>query len=310
MKKVSIIIPVYNCAEYLCECLNSVINQTFGIENIEVIIINDGSTDDSNNIINSYLKRYNDWIFINQENKGVSAARNIGLDICNCDYIMFLDSDDYLDKNAVQQLYDSVTKNNNIQMSIGRMQAIDEKGFVNYYTDKIINKNMVTKYSKYKKIINVIGPCSKLYRKKFIGKTRFILDVKHEDVYFSSYLILKNCLFSINKNITYYRRIRKSENISITQNLTLDTLNDLIINYHQLLEKIEYNFLFYLFVIRKINKYLYSKISKKFWKDGYIQIERFIYETCKRHTLNFVKFYSLIFSYICILYVSKLKRRE
>ena len=89
MKKVSVIIPVYNVEEYLDECLQSIENQSIGIENIEVIIINDGSQDNSMKIINRYYDKHNDWVIINRENKGQSVSRNEGMEKATSKYIMF-----------------------------------------------------------------------------------------------------------------------------------------------------------------------------------------------------------------------------
>ena len=97
MKKVSIIIPVYNSSEYLKECINSVINQTY--KNLEIIIVNDKSTDNSLSIINSFSDKRIKVINL-KENSGVSVARNKGVEVSTGDYICFIDSDDYwyLDK--------------------------------------------------------------------------------------------------------------------------------------------------------------------------------------------------------------------
>ena len=92
---VSVIIPVYNVEQYLSKCLDSVINQTF--KNIEIICINDGSTDNSLKILNEYAMADKRIIVINQENSGVYAARNKGLQIANGKYISFVDSDDWIE---------------------------------------------------------------------------------------------------------------------------------------------------------------------------------------------------------------------
>ncbi len=110
MAKVSVIIPVYNTEKYLKECLDSVINQTFN--DIEIICINDGSTDGSLNILTEYATIDSRIIVITQENKGVSEARNNGMEKAGGEYIMFLDSDDYLYKQACEIAYNSATSNN------------------------------------------------------------------------------------------------------------------------------------------------------------------------------------------------------
>lgn len=99
MKKVSIIIPVYNAEVFLRKCMDSVVNQTYN--NLEIICINDGSNDSSKEILEEYAEIDSRILLLNKKNNGVSSARNDGLEICSGDYIMFLDADDYLEKDAV-----------------------------------------------------------------------------------------------------------------------------------------------------------------------------------------------------------------
>ena len=100
--KISIIVPVYNVEKYLSECLESLINQIY--KNIEIILINDGSTDSSLKICQKYKKKDNRIKLINKKNEGVSKARNIGVKEATGKYILFVDSDDYLSSNAVETL--------------------------------------------------------------------------------------------------------------------------------------------------------------------------------------------------------------
>ena len=109
--KVSIIIPVYNTEQYLRQCLDSVINQTF--QDIEIIVVNDGSTDNSINIIKEYQQKDSRIVFVDFPNhKGVSDARNEGIKLARAEYITFVDSDDWVKKDYVKTLYDNITKYN------------------------------------------------------------------------------------------------------------------------------------------------------------------------------------------------------
>ena len=101
-KLVSIIIPTYNTEKYIGNCIESVIKQTY--HNLEVIIVNDGSEDNTLEIITKARLRDNRIVVINQENNGPSAARNAGLKICRGDYVFFLDSDDWLIPNCIEKL--------------------------------------------------------------------------------------------------------------------------------------------------------------------------------------------------------------
>ena len=106
--KVSIIIPVYNVALYLDACLSSCVNQTF--RDIEIIVVNDGSTDKSSQIIAKFAAKDKRVVVITKNNEGVAIARKYGLDAARGDYICFLDGDDFLEKNTLEILYDEVIK--------------------------------------------------------------------------------------------------------------------------------------------------------------------------------------------------------
>ena len=106
--KVSVIIPIYNVERYLAECLDSLVNQT--LEDIEIICVNDGSTDSSKHIIEEYCQKDSRVILVDKENGGVSSARNAGLQKVTGEYIAFVDSDDYLDDHALEYLYSEASK--------------------------------------------------------------------------------------------------------------------------------------------------------------------------------------------------------
>lgn len=109
MDKISIIVPVYNNYNFLDKCLDSIINQTY--KNIEIILINDGSTDNSLKKLKKYAKVDSRIILINKKNEGVSKARNDGIKISTGKYITFVDSDDYLECDAIEKIYNALIKN-------------------------------------------------------------------------------------------------------------------------------------------------------------------------------------------------------
>jgi glycosyltransferase involved in cell wall biosynthesis len=109
MLKVSIIVPAYNVEEYICECLDSLVNQT--LKEVEIIIVDDGSTDGTSVIIDEYAKRYENIRVLHKDNGGQSHARNIGLKMAEGEYILFVDSDDYIDILACETLYNYAKKN-------------------------------------------------------------------------------------------------------------------------------------------------------------------------------------------------------
>lgn len=102
--RVSVVVPVYNAEKYLVECIESIINQSIAFDEIQVVLVNDGSSDDSLSICNSYSEKYENVVVINQKNKGVSAARNNGIKASSGKYIMLLDSDDVISSNTINDL--------------------------------------------------------------------------------------------------------------------------------------------------------------------------------------------------------------
>ncbi|MCO4542854.1 Exopolysaccharide biosynthesis transcriptional activator EpsA [Streptococcus infantarius subsp. infantarius] len=107
MEKISVIVPVYNVESYLERCINSLLNQTYS--NLEIILIDDGSTDRSGQICDQYKNR-DEFVVIHKENAGLGMARNTGLDVATGKYIIFVDSDDYIDNNMIQSLYEEIQK--------------------------------------------------------------------------------------------------------------------------------------------------------------------------------------------------------
>lgn len=110
MCKVSVIVPVYNVEKYLERCIESLINQTF--DDIEIIALNNGSTDKSLDILNYYAHKDKRIRVINNKNIGVSKSRNIGIEEAKGEYIVFVDSDDWIDSNMIYILYDTISDNN------------------------------------------------------------------------------------------------------------------------------------------------------------------------------------------------------
>ena len=110
MKKVSVIVPVYNVEKYLSRCLESLINQS--LKDIEIICINDGSTDNSLQILKQFAYKDNRIKIINQTNSGQSVARNKGLAIASGKYIGFVDSDDWIDNDYYEKMFETIERTN------------------------------------------------------------------------------------------------------------------------------------------------------------------------------------------------------
>ena len=122
--KVSIIVPIYNVEQYLPRCIDSIKNQT--LEDIEIILVDDGSTDNSGKIVDEYAKTDNRIIAIHKENGGQASARNMGLEIARGDYIGFIDSDDWITDDMYELLYQSIKENKSDMSVCGRCTYSEE----------------------------------------------------------------------------------------------------------------------------------------------------------------------------------------
>lgn len=193
--KISVIIPVYNADQYLKKAIESVINQTIGFENIELIIVNDKSTDNSKNIIEEYANKYNNITAIHLEkNSGLPGRpRNIGIEASSADYIIFLDADDEYYPNAFELFYNTITsENSDFVMGSHFHNNGKRKMKINilHYCDDdsdIININPLKNQHTFDMTShNHVAPWGKIFKRKLIEDhdIRFPEDTLAEDTYF------------------------------------------------------------------------------------------------------------------------------
>ena len=200
MTDISIVVPIYNAEAYLNKCIDSLINQTK--KNIEIILVNDGSTDKSEEIIKSYKdKRIK---YYKNKNKGIGYTRNFGIDKSNSKYIMFLDSDDYLDVNACEKLFNKIEKDSSdvvVSDFIITHNGTEKKEVINDFKKTNLDKNSSI-------ILNInLSPWNKIYSSKLIkdNNIRFPEDIKYEDVLFVLECLDKaNNISKLNKALNYY----------------------------------------------------------------------------------------------------------
>lgn len=216
MPKISVIVPVYNVEKYLNRCVDSILNQTF--EDFELILVNDGSPDNCGNICDEYAQKDNRVKVIHKKNGGVSSARNVGIDIAQGEYIMFVDSDDWINENMLNDMYnmpDSDMKVSSIRM-IGKDNSTEYIIDTKMYTQEDL---LIGFFSEAFPIICFCGPCCKLYKKDIIfnNAVRFNEDMSlGEDTYFNLNYI-KHCKSIYTSEQIYYYYMRENSESLFTK---------------------------------------------------------------------------------------------
>ena len=203
MKKISIIVPIYNEEENLRKCIESLINQTY--KELEIILINDGSTDKSKEIIESFKDKR--IIAINKKNTGISDTRNIGIGKSTGDYIMFVDSDDYLELNCIERLIETAEKENSEIVMFNYYLETPSKR-IEIKLPKIEARNLKEDKDLLTKIH--LGPCTKIFKAELIKDNLFPLNLKYEDVPFVVEAVIKAGKISFVSNYLYHYVIKKS----------------------------------------------------------------------------------------------------
>lgn len=219
MDKVSIIVPVYNVEKYLHRCLDSIVGQTY--KNIEVIIIDDGSTDNSGKICDEYNRDVRCHIS-HQKNKGLSQTRNEALKIVSGEYVLFVDSDDYIDNNLVEKIL-RLMRGNNADVAIFSNYEITNFGSTKYINafekDNIdissLDTNKLYHLVMMDKILNVVW--NKMYKSDLWKGVQFPVGYNYEDLFVQPSLLLNAKKIIYTRDYLYYNNRLNSN--SITSNI-------------------------------------------------------------------------------------------
>lgn len=307
MPKVSIIVPVYNTEQYLEQCLDSLVNQT--LKDIEIIVINDGSPDNSNKIIKKYEKKYPKKIKgYEKENGGLSDARNFGISKASGEYLAFLDSDDYVSLDTYEKLYNKA-KTENFDMVVCNLYYVYDK-LLKPATSNI--RNDIYSKKQIKKIYQNIYPAAwnKIYARTIFDnpQLRFITGRWFEDVEFI-YKILPsiNSIGTLKDNFIYY--VQRDNSITKTYDERLyDELknwNDLIDFYknnniyNEYKKELEYAYIRYIYAsfikqcVNYNNKEDYNKAVNEAIKNVKSKFPK--YRTNKYFYTSGIKGYYLLF---------------
>lgn len=310
--KVSIIVPVYNVEKYLRKCLDSIVNQTY--KDIEIILIDDGSTDNSGKICDEYALNDNKICVIHSSNNGVSYARNYGINKAKGKYILFIDGDDFIDENYVQELI-TLTKKEDYDLVI--CNEYDYFTISNYISPReiLLPLTGIFKYDYYR-LKNIIEPpYLKLYKMEIINNfdIRFKENISYcEDQIFNmEYFRYVNKYAFVNKPLYYHiheknnslGKIKNKINMEATIKkikIEIDFLTDMNIdNKDKLLGEHIFNF------ILNFSDLKDEKSTYKNYKNRTKKIKRMFLDSITYKNLSFkqkIQFFCIKYNLIFILY--------
>ena len=218
MDLVSIIVPVYKTEQYLARCVNSILNQSYS--NVEIILVDDGSPDGCPRLCNEFEEKYSNVKAVHKENGGLSSARNAGLDVCKGNYISFIDSDDFIEKDFIKRLYDSLIKYNADVAMVQYAQVASESSLpcVKPQKEKVYEESDVEKAFLKLKIDSV---CVGLYRAQILEKQRFIEGKTSEDIPFNFDVFrkIKTFIYIPEKRYYYYYNSESISNGPLDKNM-------------------------------------------------------------------------------------------
>jgi len=259
---ISVIVPVYNVSTYLSECIDSIIKQTY--KKLEIILVDDGSTDNSASICDNYAKKDNRIKVIHKKNGGVSSTRNAGIDNANGKYICFIDSDDYILDNYIESLYNNMI--NDIDLVCCGYSVFNENETKNYLLNKTNNEKKILKSSilSLKYALN-----NNFYTARSCSAKIYKLDViKNNNIRFNDDIyLLEDGIF----NLKYLKYINK---ISI--------IEDALYYYRQIISSASHKYNDdQLEQYQKVEKVILNYIDNDSEKDYY-------YVICYQHLLTFI----------------------
>ena len=229
---ISIIVPVYNVEQYLEKCVDSIINQKY--KNLEIILVDDGATDSSGKLCDELAKIDNRIKVYHKENGGLSDARNYGVERATGDYIGFVDSDDYIDSEMYEELYEAIKKENvdvvecNLKIIYpDRVELFTEQKYYNVYT----KQEYLEEYLKIEKIFG--SACVRLIKSDIAKKLKFPVGKLYEDTYYAYDLIEKVDRYVIMNN-PYYNYLMRENSITNTKfNPRIFDLIEIVEKFHK-----------------------------------------------------------------------------
>lgn len=273
LPKISVIVPVYKVEKYLDFCVNSIFNQTY--KNLEIILVDDGSPDLCPTMCDNYAKRDHRVLVIHKKNGGLSDARNAGLDVATGEYILFVDSDDYIEEDACERLLESVLRYGadiaifNYLRVDESYQILSDKPYKQPIQDGCLNKEQI-----WEELLQPYGgyyvvAWNKLYSRKIFSRLRFPFSKQHEDE-FVIHHVVNQCekIACVNKPLYYY--VQRDGSIMAQKfNVKYLDYGDALIDRYVLAKTINH---------KKLKKYCVKQLSYRMekWKN-YAEVD----EKCK-----------------------------
>lgn len=261
--KLSIIIPIYNSELYLSECLDSILNQSYS--NYEVIMVNDGSTDNSKSICESYVNKDKRFILINKENSGVSSSRNVGIDKSTGDYLLFMDSDDYYTENTFENIINHLDDNDMLIFGYTRFTKINNRKFILNDNDKLSKETLSNMVINNQNISGML--CNKVFKSSIVKNNKLYLDKEihfcEDFIFTTDYLKYIDKVSYLSKSLYNYRSRKSSASVNLFQKKNITILNayEKLIKMYYDDEELKSSLMFsYLCAYRKLGK----KILKNF----------------------------------------------
>jgi len=227
--KVSVIIPVYNVEDYLDKCLKSVEEQTY--KDYEIIIVNDGSPDNSQRIIDEYTARNKNFVSYTIENRGQGGARNFGLEKATGEYVVFLDSDDYVSSDCLEKFVLAAEKNDS-DIVVCNNYDVDENGNIIRESKNNVQDKTTSADECPKVLLNRPCPWGKMYRKTLFDGLSFVSRVWYEDMRLTPKLFLRAKKITFIDDFLFYYVQRQGSTMNNSQALRnleiIDAFEDLI----------------------------------------------------------------------------------
>lgn len=325
--KISVIVPVYNVEDYLEKCLNSLVNQT--LQDIEILVINDGSKDNSLQIINQFQEKFPEKIkAFSKENGGLSDARNFGIDRAVGEFLAFVDSDDYVSVNMLEEMYDLAIKNQ-AELVICNLQKVDENGNVTQKLTQIPNLSEKIDLEKNFSVFSDISyfACNKIFKRALFEGKRFQKGMHFEDIELIPQILLQ-CKTLAKTDAFHYQYLERSNSISkshtergldilkAVENVENAFKNSVYsskqkeLKGFQILEGI-YTFLAYIAFVK--DDEVFDKMNlklKKFIKERDISLkEILIYKRFGRNYLLSLPYKKIVYYLMCFLGLETLVRK-